>query len=133
MLPVLASVVDFVHAMLMAAWVLGLPLLFWHKHPRATRWYATYAVSFIVLYQGSRIFLGECFLTSLSRLLWESGGARPASSPNEWFTVRVAMAIFHLAPSHHAVTIARQILIFATAVGMLVSMRRHRTARRAPG
>src|SRR6185369_14576291 len=64
MLPVLASMVDFVHALFMAVWVLGLPLLFWRRFPRATWWYAVYAVTFIVLSQGSRIWLGECFLTT---------------------------------------------------------------------
>ncbi len=105
MFPVLGSLVDFLHALLMVAWVAGLPLLFWRRHPRLSRLYAVYAVVFIVLNQGSRLFLGECFLTTLSRYLWEHGGAPPRSAPDEWFTVRVALAVFHLTPSHRSIKI----------------------------
>jgi len=129
MYPWLASTVDFAHAMLMVAWVAGLPLLFWKKRPRLTRAYAVYAIVFIVLYQVSRVFLGECFLTTLSRFLWEHGGAPPRTSPNEWFTVRVAVMVFHLTPSHRSITIIGQILVFVSAVGMLLSLRRRRETR----
>src|SRR5207253_2066867 len=37
MFPVLASIIDLLHALLMLAWVAGLPLLFWHRFPRAAR------------------------------------------------------------------------------------------------
>jgi hypothetical protein len=124
MFPIAGSIVDFVHALLMAAWVLGLPLLFWRRYPRLTRGYAVYAVGFIVLNQLSRLFLGECFLTTVSRWLWERGGAPPRSAPSEWFTVRLALAVFHMAPSHRSITVLSEALIFVTAVGMLISMRR---------
>jgi hypothetical protein len=124
--PVLGSIVDFVHALLMVAWVAGLPLLFWHRYPTATRWYAAYAVVFIVLNQASQFFLGECFLTTLSRLLWEHGSAPPRSAPGEWFTVRVAMAVFRMTPSHRSIKLLSELLILVTAVGMLVSVRRSR-------
>lgn len=130
MFAALGSLVDLVHALLMVAWVAGLPLLFWKKHPRATRIYALYAISFILAYQSSRLFLGECFLTTLSRSLWERGGADLASAPDEWFTVRLSRAIFHLAPSHRVITLAGQALILVTAVGMLIALRAHRAGRR---
>jgi hypothetical protein len=126
MFAVLGSAVDFLHALLMVAWVAGLPLLFWHRFPRATRWYAVYAVVFIVLNQLSRYFLGECFLTTLARLLWEHGGAPPRTAPGEWFTVRMAMMVFHLTPSHRSIKLLSELLVFVTAVGMLLSMRRGR-------
>src|SRR5258708_30397374 len=103
MFPVLGSLVDVLHALLMVAWALGLPLLFCRRYRHLARAYAVYAVVFIVLNQGSRLFLGECFLTTLSRYLWEHGGAPPRSAPGEWFTVRVAMAGFHLTPSHPSI------------------------------
>lgn len=131
MFQVLASFVDVVHALLMVAWVLGLPLLFWHKHPRATRWYAIYAVGFVVLNQGSKLLLHECFLTTIARYLWEHGDAPPRSSPSEWFTVRLSLAIFRMAPSHRAITLISEVLIFLTAVGMLIALRRHRASRAA--
>ena len=108
----------------LAVWVAGLPLLFLHKFPRATRFYAIYAVTFIVLNQASRFLLHECFLTTISCWLWEHGGAPPGSVPGEWFTVRIARAVFQLAPSHRSITIASEALIFVSAVGMLHSMRR---------
>ena len=123
MLQVLASVVDSLHALLMAAWVLGLPLLFWHGRPRLTRAYGVYAIVFIVLSQGSRFLLGECFLTTLSRFLWQHGPAA-RSAPDEWFTVRFAELIFHLTPSHRAISIASEALVLVTAVGMLATMAR---------
>jgi hypothetical protein len=129
MYPIIASVVDFLHALFMVAWIAGLPLLFWRKHPRATRWYAAYAIVFIVLNQVSKAFLGECFLTTIARWLWEHGGLPPGSVPNEWFTVRVARAVFRMTPSHKAITILSEILIFVSAVGMLLALRRTRTAR----
>lgn len=128
MFAVLGSLVDLLHALSMVAWAAGLPLLFWKKHPRLTRAYAAYAISFILAYQSSRLFLGECFLTTLARALWERAGALP-SSPDEWFTVRLSMAIFRMAPSHRAVTLAGQVLILITAIGMLVALRGRRTPR----
>lgn len=128
MYPVLGSLVDFVHALLMVAWVAGLPLLFWRKYPRLTAGYAVYSIGFIVAYQVSRlVFHGECFMTALSRWFWEKGGA--PSAPEEWFTVRVATAIFRMTPSHKAVNMTAQALILITAMGMLVTLYRRRGAR----
>lgn len=133
MFPVLASLVDFLHALFMVAWVAGLPLLFWRRYPRATRWYAAYAIVFIILNQASKVLLGECFLTTIARYFWEHGGAPPVSAPHEWFTVRIAMAVFRMAPSHKAITVVSEILIFVSAVGMLLSLRRQRGERRTVG
>ncbi len=122
---VLGAAVDFLHALLMAAWILGLPLLFWHRWPRLSRDYAVFAIAFIVVNQISYALLGECFLTTLSRAFWErSSVAAPVS--NEWFTVRLSQAIFRLTPSHRAVKLATEGLILATAVGVLVWIRRLR-------
>ena len=126
MFPVLGSLVDLLHALLMVAWIAGLPLLFWRRYPRASLWYAAYAIVFVVINQASRYFLGECFLTTIARLLWEQGGAPPRSAPGEWFTVRVALAIFHMAPSHRSITVLSELLMLVTAAGTLLSMRRAR-------
>jgi hypothetical protein len=124
MFAILGSLVDFVHALAMASWVIGLPLLFWHRYPRLSRGYAVYALVFIILNQISKFTLGECFLTTIARALWEHGGAPPRTAPNEWFTVRVAMAIFKMTPSHRSITILSEVLIFVCAVGMLWTMRK---------
>jgi hypothetical protein len=124
------------HAVLMALWVLGLPLLFWRRWPAATRAFAVYAVAFVIVNLASRALLGECFLTTLARTLWHhaahgSSGSR-APVPDEWFTVRAAQAIFRLTPSHQLIKRLSEILIFATAVGVLFA-RRKPSERRARG
>lgn len=118
---VLGATVDLLHALFMAAWVLGLPLLFWHRFPRLTRAYAFYAIGFVALNQLSDLVLDECFLTTLARMAWQwtpatSGGGLAA--PDEWFTVRFAQAIFHLTPSHRGVKLASEALILTTAIGV---------------
>jgi hypothetical protein len=132
--PILGASIDVLHALFMAAWVLGLPLLFWHRWPRITRAYAFYAIGFIIVNQVSHAFLGECFLTTLARACWQSspgaGGGAPVS--DEWFTVRVAEAIFQLTPSHRGVKLASQALIFVTAVGIGLRYLRVRRAKGSP-
>lgn len=129
----LAACVDFLHASFMAAWVLGLPLLFLHRWPRAARAYAAYAIAFVTLNLASRRLLGECFLTTLARACWQEaarhGGHGTVSQ--EWFTVRLAEAVFRLTPSHRGVKRVSEALIFATAIGVLVSAKssRERAAR----
>ncbi len=116
----LAACVDFLHALLMAAWVCGLPLLFCHTRPSLTRIYGIYAVVFIVISQVSHWLLGECFLTTVARWCATSS---PVPESDEWFTVRVSQAIFHLAPSHRAVVWVSEGLILVTAIGVLRSQR----------
>ena len=126
----LAVGTDLLHAMLMAAWIAGLPLLFWHRWPRLSRYYAAYAIVFVVVSQVSQWVLGECFLTPISLSFWKRV---PSSAPasKDWFTVRLAQAIFHMAPSHRSIARASEALIVATAVGTLYSI--HRLRGRSPG
>jgi polyferredoxin len=127
---ILGSAVDVLHALLMAFWVLGLPLLFVRRWPQASRAYGIYAIAFIVLSQASEWILGECFLTSIAGRLW-NGAADPVPvDASEWFTVRLAKWVFDMAPSHRSIVIASEALIFATAIGVLVNLRQgHPTAR----
>jgi hypothetical protein len=124
---VVAASVDLVHALLMVAWVVALPLLFVRRWPRLARASAIYAVVFIALSQGSQMLLGECFFTTLARRAWEHAaldGAAPAS--NEWFTVRVARAVFGMSPSHHAITRVFEVIVLVVAAGILASLARGR-------
>jgi hypothetical protein len=114
----LATVVDFVHALLIAAWVVGLPLLFWHRWPRVSRGFAVYAVGFVVLNLLSGWLLGECFLTTITRFLWTHAPTHPRDA-NEWFTVRFADFVFGLSPSHRSIRLLSKVLIFASAAGVL--------------
>lgn len=121
MYAVLGSIVDALHALFMVAWIVGLPLLFWHRWPRLTKAYATYALVFVVLNQVSKWMLDECFLTSIARYLWEAGAPPGGADVDEWFTVRFSQAVFHMTPSHRLINTIGEVLIVATAIGMLLS------------
>ena len=121
--------VDLIHALAMVAWLVGLPLLFVRRWPRARLAYAAYAVLFIVASQASMIVLDECFLTTLTRWCWSHDPAHVVS--NDWFTVRLARAVFGMAPSRHVVSRISEALVLATAAGVIVSvLRAHRHAAR---
>jgi hypothetical protein len=122
----LGAAVDVAHALFMAAWVLGLPLLFCHAQPRLRRAYALYAVAFIALNLASRAVLGECFLTALARACWERAAERGSGVPvsQEWFSVRLAEAVFRMTPTHGGIKIGSEALILVTAIGVLAPLRR---------
>lgn len=124
-----AAAVDVLHAALMAAWILGLPLLFWHRYPKLTLGYGVYAVLFVLVSRVSHWIGGECFLTTISAKLWRAGAVVAAES-DEWFTVRLARFVFGMTPSHRAVAWGSEALILVTAVGVVFSMSRR---LRAPG
>lgn len=124
----LGAIVDAFHALFMAAWFLGLPLLFWRRWPRVSLAYGIYATVFVIASRFSHYAIGECFLTSLSRRFWQTGPPNPET--DEWFTVRFAKMIFGLTPSHRAIAIGSEVLVLITAVGVLVSLHAHRTRRR---
>ncbi len=128
--PHLAALVDFAHALAMVLWVALLPLLFLRRWAGARRWYARYALAFIVLSKGSQLVLGACFLTRLSTLLWHSGQVLPGEEPETWFTVRFAETVFHMRPSEDAIVIAWDVALAASCVGLLVHLRRERAERR---
>lgn len=114
----LAVAVDVVHAATMAAWLVGMPLLVVRRWPRLSRAYALYALGFVVLSQLSHWAMGGCFLTAISRALWESQprDTVPADA-SEWFSVRLARAVFHAAPSHRVVVWVSEALVLVTALG----------------
>ncbi len=116
---VLATFLDFFHALVIAAWALGLPLLFWQRWPRLSRAYAAYAVAFVTLNLLSDWIIGECFLTTITRYFWDNASSRPANT-SEWFTVRFAELVFKLTPSHEAIKLVSKALVFVTAIGALV-------------
>jgi hypothetical protein len=128
----LGPVLDATHAALMVAWILGLPLLFWHRWPRLTRAYGIYAVVFVVVSQVSHYMLGECFLTTLARHAWTAGTSQRLRGADEWFTVRFAELVFRLTPSHRVIVLGWEALVVVTAVGVLFSVRRQRGERRHP-
>lgn len=127
----LGAIIDAIHAFAMASWILGLPLLFWHRWPRLSTAYGIYAVAFVVLTRMSHFAYGECFLTRLSRQFWSAAPA--ARQTDEWFTVRFARLVFGLTPSHRAIALGSEALILVTAIGVLVSLHRLRRTHDARG
>ena len=102
-----------------------MPLLFVRRWPRLSHAYGIYAIAFILASQLSHLALGECFLTTISRHLWErsfASGAPPIDS-SEWFTVRLAKWIFDMSPSHRAVVISTELLVLLTVLGELSVLR----------
>jgi len=118
-----AAAIDVLHAALMAAWLLGLPLLFWHRFPKLTFTYGVYAVLFVICTRVSHWLRGECFLTTISAKLWRRSASVSPDS-DEWFTVRLARFVFGMTPSHRAVAWTSEGLILVTALGVLFSMNR---------
>lgn len=118
----LATLVDFIHALLIVVWVGGLPLLFWRHFPGVSRAYAVYAAAFVIVNLLSSWLIGECPLTILARLLWVRAPTRPPHT-NEWFTVRFAELVFSLSPSHRSIKLITKALILASAVGVLYPRR----------
>lgn len=127
---VLAVGVDVLHAAAMVLWVGGIPLLFWRRWPRWTRAYVYYSIGFIVVSQVSDFWLGECFLTTLARYLYDLGGE--AESTRTWFTVRLAERVFRLRPSEAAVRVATKALILIVCAGTLLDLYRARRATSSP-
>jgi hypothetical protein len=116
----LAIASDLAHLAAMLAWALGLPLLFWHRWPRLSLVYGWYGLLFVLASQLSHVLIGECFLTSSSRWLWEAAGDPTASS----FTVRLVDTVAGFRPSERSVIVAWQIGVIATCIGALWSMHR---------
>lgn len=123
----LAASVDFAHALLMLAWGLGLPLLFWHRWPRLSRAYVWFAIGFVgasVLSQGA---IGECVLTTLARRLWTLAGGHRDGVP---FVVICVNAVARIRPSTRAAALAWQLAIAISALGVAWHFEREGRGRR---
>lgn len=123
----LSGGVDLIHAAAMIVWVLGLPLLFWHRWPRLSRTYIIYALVFVVITRVSHEILGECFLTTVSRELWNASGL--ATRGHSSFTVRFVNAVAGIRFTEHTAVLLWEASVFVCSAGMLWylhSMRRKR-------
>lgn len=120
----LGALIDIFHALLMTAWIVGLPLLFWHRYPKVSISYAFFSLAFIVVNQLSHYLLGECVLTTIATFFWQKGNV---NSPHEWFSVRLAYSIFGLTPTHNGIKLVTKILItIATVGGMFLLFRKRK-------
>jgi hypothetical protein len=119
----IAISIDVFHALVMIIWIVGLPLLFWHRYPKLSQAYLWYALTFIIINQVSHYLLGECVLTTASSFFWNKVKSADA---HEWFSVRFAYFIFGLTPTHKGIKIATEIIIAIAAFGGLYSLYRKR-------
>lgn len=124
----LSAAVDTVHAVAMVAWVVGLPLLFWHRWPRLSQVYLVYSLAFVVVTRVSHLFLGECVLTTLSRDLWNASGQ--AVRGHSSFTVRIVNAVAGIRFTEHSAVLLWEAAVFVCSAGMLWYLVRARRRRR---
>lgn len=122
MFAALAIGADLVHVLAMLAWAVGLPFLVWHRYPRLSYAYTVYAIAFVLISQLSHLTLGECFLTTLSRILWASAGSEALGS----FTVRLVNFVAGIRPTEESAVLVWEVGILATAVAVLFSLYRAR-------
>jgi len=114
---ILSAAVDALHALAMVAWVLGLPLLFWHRWPRLSRLYVIFSLAFVVITRVSHEILGECVFTTLSRDLWNASGL--AQRGHLSFTVRIVNAVAGIRFTEHSAVLLWEAAVFVCSVGML--------------
>ncbi len=127
---ILSSSVDVIHAVAMVVWVLGLPLMFWHRWPRASRAYLVYSLTFVVITRVSHEFLGECFLTTLSRDLWNASGLSVRGHSS--FTVRLVNAVAGIRFTEQSAVVLWEAAVFVCCAGMLWYLAAQRRRRRRP-
>lgn len=126
----LAVLTDAFHAMLMVGWIVGMPLLFWHRYPKASIAYCLFSLCFIAVNQISHYTLGCCVFTTIADWFYHQAGS---SAPDEWFTVRASRFIFGLTPSHRGVKILTEFLVALSAVGgiyVYIRRKKHHVARK---
>jgi hypothetical protein len=122
----LAAGVEMLHALAMIVWGLGLPLLFWHRYQRLSRFYTWYALTFVGISVISNLVLGECILTTWAQDLWQAAGGFRERVP---FVVTLTNMVAGFRPSTRAAVLAWEIAIVLTSVGMLWSWRKASRAR----
>lgn len=112
----LAIATDVLHALLMLSWILGLPLLFWHRYPKLSLAYCIYCISFIIVNQVSHYTLGCCIFTTIADWFYAHAGQ---TMSDEWFAVRASQFVFGLAPSHRGIKMATEAVIVLAAIGQI--------------
>jgi len=128
MLSVLAIGSDALHIAAMVVWALGLPFLVWHRWPRLSFAYTVYAIVFVVVSQVSHYFLGECFLTTLSRIFWEAAGEDATGT----FMIRLVNMVAGVRPSRDSVVLVWEIAITITSAAALWSLYRTHRGHHGP-
>lgn len=110
----LAIATNVFHALLMVAWIVGIPLLFWRGLPRLSVAYCIFSILFIIVNQVSHYTLGVCIFTTIATWFYNQAGMTVSG---EWFAIRISQMVFGATPSHRGITIITQVLIAIGAVG----------------
>lgn len=114
----LAVAVDTIHALAMVIWILGLPLLFWHKYKKLSFAYCIFSIFFIIVNLTSQYFLGHCVLTSIAGFFWERSSSHVDTT--EWFVTRFTRLIFNMTPTHILIKRLTEIIIMISSIGVLL-------------
>jgi len=126
-LRLLAIATDLVHVLAMVLWGLGLPLLIWHRFERLSRAYMWFSIAFVAISVVSHQLLGECFLTTLARGLWEASGGFRERVP---FTVLVVNRVAGFHPKDRDVVLLWEIaVLISSAASLWCFYRTHPKAR----
>src|SRR5271157_877496 len=112
----LAVLTDVIHALLMLSWIVGLPLLFWHRYSRLSAGYAIYSLLFIIVNLTSQHVFGCCIFTVIAGWFYQQAGW-PVT--NEWFIVRAANLILGLTIPHKGIKVATELMVAISAIGAL--------------
>lgn len=75
-----------------------------------------FSMAFVVITVASRAFLGECFLTTISRELWLAGGGFREHVP---FTVLATEWIAGIRPTAQEAVLLWELAVFITSAGGL--------------
>lgn len=126
-----ASLIDVLHATAMILWVLGFPLLIWHKRPKLSRFYAWYSLAFVVISQGSHWLMGECVLTTVARHLWEAAELS-GTQPKVLFSVRLVNFIAGVRPEEQTAVLVWEWAVVIAALGLLWYWRASRRRKGPP-
>ncbi|MEB2310432.1 MAG: hypothetical protein OZ921_01130 [Sorangiineae bacterium] len=130
-LEALANLVDALHALAMIVWVLGLPLLFWHRYPKWSRAYVVYALAFVVVTRLSHSALGECVLTTGARELRHRGGT--GFGDHSSFMVRLVNGVAGLRFTEESAILVWEWSVFMVSAGVLVHFYLERRRRQREG
>jgi hypothetical protein len=106
---------------MMLLWGVGLPLLIWHRLARLSRAYVWFSLVFVLGSVVSHQLLGECVLTTLARVSWESAGGQPEAVP---FIVRFTNWVAGVRPSARAAVLVWEVAIALYCVAFLWGWRR---------
>src|SRR5579859_2116961 len=111
----LASLIEFIHSLLIILLVILIPFLFFSKWRKLQIFSAIYCAIFIVGNRLSQWFLGECWLTRLARY---AGGVWDG----QLFIVKFSRGVFNCIPTNKQIIYLEQAMFLIVCLGIGVSV-----------